>query len=143
MVLRTWKRACRLRSVLRVAPESQDQRTADQVKTSLHAPLSHSLVPYSSTHLLPEAHDLETLEVVEVPPLGGLLTLLGVVAVVELLFDLLGLPLLPEGGGAGATGQLLEDEAGERQVRERSGLAGNDVLGVGGGTLNENLCCTR
>jgi hypothetical protein len=68
----------------------------------------------SKTHLLPEAHDLEALEVVQVSPLGGLLTLLGEVALVELALDLLGLPLLPEGNSAGTAGELLDNEAGER-----------------------------
>lgn len=91
------------------------------------------------THLLPQAHDLETLKVVEVPPLLGLLTLLGELAVVELLLELLGVPLLLESGGAGATGELLKNEAGEGQVRERSGVTGDNSLGAGGGTLDEDL----
>ena len=96
----------------------------------------------SKTHLLPEAHDLEALEVVEVSPLGLLLALLGVVGVVELALDLLGLPLLLEGNGASATGELLKDEAGERQVGERGGVTGNSGLDGGSGTLNENLSCS-
>ena len=98
--------------------------------------------PPFQTHLLPEAHDLEALEVVEVPPLDGLFTLLGVVAVVELALNLLGLELLLEGDSAGATGKLLDNEAGERQVRERSGVAGDRGLDGGSGTLNEDLSCS-
>lgn len=94
------------------------------------------------THLLPEAHDLEALEVVEVPPLGDLLALLGVVGVVELALDLLGLPLLLEGDGASSAGELLKNEAGERQVRERGGVARDGGLDGGSGTLNEDLSCS-
>ena len=100
-----------------------------------HDPLFH-------TNLLPEAHDLEALEVVEVPPLGLLSALLGVVAVVELALDLLGLELLLEGDSASATGELLDNEAGEGQVGERSGVAGDGGLDGGSGTLNEDLSCS-
>ena len=94
------------------------------------------------THLLPEAHDLEALEVVEVSPLGLLSALLGVVAVVELALDLLGLELLLEGDSAGAAGELLDDEAGERQAGERGGVTGDRGLDGGSGTLNEDLSCS-
>ena len=110
-----------------------------------HPANSHPLVfhvPASKTHLLPEAHDLEALEVVEVSPLGLLSALLGVVAVVELALDLLGVPLLLDGDGASATGELLKDEAGERQARERGGVAGDRGLDGGSGTLNEDLSCS-
>jgi len=99
--------------------------------------------PFPQTHLLPEAHDLETLEVVEVSPLGDLLALLGVVAAVELLLDLLGLPLLLDGGGAGGARKLVDDETGERDVRERGGVARNRRLGGGGGTVDKDLSCKR
>jgi hypothetical protein len=111
----------------------------------VHLATSHPLAFHSppfQTHLLPEAHDLEALEVVEVSPLGLLSALLGVVAVVELALDLLGLELLLEGDGASATGELLDDEAGEGQVRERSGVAGDGGLDGGSGTLNEDLSCS-
>jgi hypothetical protein len=104
---------------------------------------SNSTILPSNTDLLPEAHDLEALEVVQVPPLGGLLTLLGEVAVVELALDLLGLPLLLQGDGAGSAGELLENEAGERQNRERGGVAGDGGLNGGSGTLNKDLSCSR
>ena len=104
-------------------------------------PLSFHNTPFQ-THLLPEAHDLEALEVVEVSPLGLLSALLGVVAVVELALDLLGLELLLKGDSAGAAGELLDDEASERQVRERSRVAGDGSLDGGGGTLNEDLSCS-
>ena len=108
-------------------------------------PTSHPLAihgPLLQTHLLPEAHDLEALEVVEVSPLGLLSALLGVVAVVELALDLLGLPLLLEGNGASSAGELLDDEAGERNARERGGVTGDRGLDGGSGTLNENLSCS-
>ena len=111
----------------------------------VHIATSHPLAfhnPPFQTHLLPEAHDLEALEVVEVSPLGLLSVLLGVVAVVELALNLLGLELLLEGDSAGATGKLLDNEAGERQVRERSGVAGDRGLDGGSGTLNEDLSCS-
>lgn len=104
---------------------------------------SHIILPFSKTHLLPEAHNLEALEVVEVSPLGDLLALLGVVAAVELLLDLLGLPLLLDGGGAGGAGKLVDDETGERDVRESGGVARDRCLGGGGGTVNEDLSCKR
>jgi hypothetical protein len=101
---------------------------------------SNSTILPSNTDLLPEAHDLE---VVQVSPLGGLLTLLGEVAVVELALDLLGLPLLLQGDSAGSAGELLENEAGERQNRERGGVAGDGGLDGGSGTLNKDLSCSR
>ena len=104
-------------------------------------PLSFHNTPFQ-THLLPEAHDLEALEVVEVSPLVLLSALLGVVAVVELALDLLGLELLLEGDSASATGELLDNEAGEGQVGERSGVAGDGGLDGGSGTLNEDLSCS-
>lgn len=91
------------------------------------------------TNLLPEAHNLEALEVAEVSPGGDLGALLGVVAAVELLLDLLGLPLLLERGGASSARKLLEDEAGERQVGEGLGVAGDNSLGGGGGTIDKDL----
>ena len=99
--------------------------------------------PFLQTHLLPEAHNLEALEVVEVSPLGDLLALLGVVAVVELLLDLLGFPLLLDGGGAGGAGKLVDHETGERDVGERGGVARDRGLGGGGGTVDKDLSCKR
>jgi hypothetical protein len=110
-----------------------------------HRAISHPLAfhnPPFQTHLLPEAHDLEALEVVEVSPLVLLSTLLGVVGVVELALDLLGLELLLEGDSASATGELLDDEAGERQAGERGGVTGDRGLDGGSGTLNEDLSCS-
>ena len=101
-----------------------------------HDPLFH-------TNLLPEAHDLEALEVVEVSPLGDLLALLGVVAAVELLLNLLGLPLLLDGGGAGGAGKLVDNETGERDVGERGGVARDRGLSGGGGTVDKDLSCKR
>ena len=106
---------------------------------------THSL-PFHSpafhTNLLPEAHDLEALEVAEVSPLDLLSALLGVVGVVELALDLLGLELLPKGDSTGATGELLDDEASERQAGERGGVTGDSGLDGGSGTLNEDLSCS-
>ena len=99
--------------------------------------------PFLQTHLLPEAHNLEALEVVEVSPLGDLLALLDVVAAVELLLDLLGLPLLLDGGGAGGAGKLVDHETGERDVGERGGVARDRGLGGGGGTVDKDLSCKR
>lgn len=110
-----------------------------RVANSSDLDFSYTTTPSSKTNLLPEAHDLEALEVVEVSPGGDLGTLLGVVAVVELLLDLLGLPLLLQRGGAGSARKLLEDEAGERQVGEGLGVAGDNCLGVGGRTFDKDL----
>jgi hypothetical protein len=98
--------------------------------------------PPFQTHLLPEAHDLEALEVVEFSPLGLLSALLGVVGVVELALDLLGLELLLEGDSAGAAGKLLDDEASERQAGERGGVTGDSGLDGGSGTLDKDLSCS-
>ena len=92
-----------------------------------------------ATHLLPQAHDLEALEVAELPPPGGLLASLSIVAALPLLLNLLSIPLLLERGGAGASGELLDDETGEGEVGERLGVARDDVLLLRGRTLDKDL----
>lgn len=136
-----------LEYIVSIGPGVQRRESMTEVIEGLVDPQpnnpTHIILLFFKTYLLPEAHDLEALEVVEVSPLGDLLTLLGVVAVVELLLDLLGLPLLLDGGGAGGAGELLDDEAGERDGRERGGVARNRRLGGGGGTVDKDLSCTR
>lgn len=91
------------------------------------------------THLLPELHDLETLEVVELPALVELLALLGPGACVECLLDLLLRPLLLDESTAGGTGQLGEDDGCEGKVGESGGVTGDG--GLLGGAIDEHLYC--
>ena len=92
-----------------------------------------------STHLLPESHNLEALKVVELLPLDTALAVLCPGAVVP---DFLNTSLLPGGANgsvAGTTGKLLDNDGGEGDVCERDGVAGDDSLGLGGGTVNKDL----
>lgn len=89
------------------------------------------------THLLPQLHDLEPLEVVQLPPLLERSALLGPGALVELLLDLVLLPLLRDVADTGGTGQLGDDNGGEGQLGEGDFLAGD--RGLCGGTINKDL----
>lgn len=89
------------------------------------------------THLLPQLHDLEPLEVVQLPPLLERSALLGPGALVELLLDLVLLPLLRNVADTGGTGQLGDDDRGERELGEGDFLTGNG--GLLGGTINKDL----
>ena len=92
-----------------------------------------------STYLLPESEDLEALEVVKVLPSLGALGLLGEVALGPLAVDLVLLPQLSHGASTGGTGQLGNDEVGEGGLGEREDVTGNDLVLLGGRTVNQNL----
>lgn len=94
---------------------------------------------FSSTHLLSQAHNLEALEVGELLALDGALAVLGPGAVVP---GAVNTNLLPEGlesSVTGGAGKLLNDNGGQREVREGGGVAGYGNLGVGGRTLDKDL----
>ena len=90
-----------------------------------------------STYLLPQLHDLEPLEVVQLPPLLERSALLGPGALVELLLDLVLLPLLRNETNTGATRQLGDDDGGQGELGEGNLLAGNG--GLLGGAVNKDL----
>lgn len=92
-----------------------------------------------STHLLAESHDLEALEVGELLPLDGALTVLCPCAGVPGGLDSGLLPGSLEGGVASGTGELGNNNGGKRNVGERDGVARDDSLGLGGRTLNKDL----
>jgi hypothetical protein len=110
------------------------------LEASLHA-VSHGLLqshplhrmqsrpPQSTAHghgityLLPHLHDLEALKVVQSPPLLHSRTLLGPCALIELLLDLVLLPLLCDVTDTAGTGQLGDDNGCEGQFGERDFLA--------------------
>lgn len=115
----------------------RDSCRSCRCRQSSHVPPSKAKV--CATHLLPQTHDLEALEVIELPPPDGLLASLSVVAALPLLLDLLRIPLLLERGGTGASGKLLDDETGEGEVGKRLGVARDNVLLLGRGTLDKDL----
>lgn len=93
----------------------------------------------SQTYLLPEAEDLEALEVGQVLPALSALGLLGEVGLGPLAIDLLLLPKLLHGASTGSTGQTGDDKVSEGGVGERKDVAGNDLLLLGGGTVDQDL----
>ena len=93
----------------------------------------------SQTYLLAKSEDLEALEVGQVLPPLDAQGLLSKVALSPLAVDFVLLPELAHGASAGGAGQLGDDEVGEGGVRERKDVAGNDLLLLGGGTVNQNL----
>lgn len=104
--------------------------------------MSHSLPRRnqdSNTYLLSQAEDLEALKVGQVLPPVGALSLLDVVALSPFAVDLVLLPQLPHGAGAGSTGELRDDEVGEGGLGERKDVTGDDLLLFGGRTINQDL----
>lgn len=80
--------------------------------------------------LLLQPHNLEALEVGQSLPARLLHALLGPVALLPLGIDAGLLPSGRDGSCAGTTGELVDDESGQKQVGERERLAGNGELGV-------------
>lgn len=91
------------------------------------------------THLLPEPENLEALKVGQVLPPVGALGLLGVVALGPLAIDLVLLPQLLDGASTGSARELGNDEVGEGGVVESENVTGDDLLFLGGRTVNEDL----
>ena len=91
------------------------------------------------TYLLPQSHNLEALEVAQLLSPGLLVQLLCVGAVVPLLIDSRRSPLLLQGTSFGAVRELVDDNAGEREGRERGGVAWDGEFGLLRGTLDEHL----
>jgi hypothetical protein len=89
------------------------------------------------THLLPELHDLEALEVVELLPLLELGALLGPGALGPLLVNLLLLPLLGNETTSGSAGKLGDDDRGKRHLGECDCVARDGC--ILGGTVNKHL----
>ena len=99
----------------------------------LHAPSPRQQIAY----LLPQLQDLEPLEVVQLPPLLERSALLGPGALVELLLDLVLLPLLRNESNTGGAGQLGDDDGGEGELGEGNLLTGDG--GLLGGTIDKDL----
>lgn len=91
------------------------------------------------TYLLSEFHDLESLEIREVPPLLHLLSLLGERGLSPLAVDFGFGPQFANGTRTSGERKLGDEEAGKGDVREGSDVTGNDVLLITGGTIDENL----
>lgn len=100
--------------------------------------LGESLALFESALLL-QAQDLESVKVGQVAALLLLVLGLGPAALLPLGVDLGLLPELLDDTGAGGTGQLLDDERCEEDLRKADSLSGDDELGVGRGTVNQNL----
>jgi hypothetical protein len=94
---------------------------------------------FSFTHLLSQAHNLEALEVGKSLALDGALAVLGPGAVVPGAVNTNLLPESLEGSVTGGAGKLLNDDGGQREIREGGGVAGDGSLGVGGRTLDKDL----
>jgi hypothetical protein len=92
---------------------------------------------HESTYLLPHLHDLEALKVVESSPLLESRALLGPCALVELLLNLVLLPLLRDVADTAGAGKLGDDNGREGEFRKRNFLAGDG--GLLGGTIDEDL----
>jgi hypothetical protein len=101
-----------------------------------NGPAKHRHVK-QATYLLPHLHDLESLKVVQAPPLLHRRALLGPCAVVELLLDLVLLPLLRDVADTAGAGKLGDDDRGEGKLCERDLLARDE--GLLGGTINKHL----
>lgn len=91
------------------------------------------------TYLLPQTHDFETLKVAELLSPRRLLELLGVRALRPLAVHLSSCPLLLQRSRSDSAWEVLDDNAGEGEDRERSGLAWYGEFWLVGWTLNENL----
>lgn len=90
------------------------------------------------TYLLPQLQDLEPLEVVQLPPLLERSALLGPGALVELLLDLVLLPLLRNVADTGGAGKLGNDDGGKGELGKSDFLTGDGCLL--GGTIDKDLC---
>jgi hypothetical protein len=91
------------------------------------------------TYLLSESENLEALEVGQVLPPLSALSLLSNAALSPLSIDLVLLPELLDGATAGSAGEFGNDEGGESGVSERKGVTGNDLVLLGGRTVNQDL----
>lgn len=80
------------------------------------------------TYLLPQPHDLEALKVVQLLPPRRLLHLLRVGASGPLGINISRLPLLLQGRGSSSSWELGNDDIGERQALESSGMTWNGEL---------------
>ena len=91
------------------------------------------------TCLLPQLHDLESLEIGQSPSPLPLHTLLGPRALLPLRLDAGLLPLLVDNTSSCTAGQLLEDQRGEDELREGDRLSGNGALAVCGWSVDQSL----
>lgn len=121
---------------------ARDLRTSKRAYDNVSLTLIYNAHLYGlrkarATDLLPELHDLEALEVGELPPLLELSTFLGPAALCPLLLNLMLLPLLCDKATSGGAGQLGNDNRGEGHLGEGDGLARHG--GVLGGTVDKHL----
>ena len=95
--------------------------------------------PDISTYLLAEAQNLEALEVGQVLAALGALRALSEGALGPLAINLVLSPKLLHGTGTGSTGELGNGEVSEGGVGERENVTGDDLLLLGGGTVDQDL----
>lgn len=91
------------------------------------------------THLLLQSHDLESLEVGEIPPLVLGLCLLGPAGLGPLLIDLGLGPQLLDGTGTGGAGETVDGEGSEGDGGKSDGVTGNNRALLAGRTVDQSL----
>lgn len=107
-------------------------------RSCLSPDLSQSLLLLEAD-LLPQSHDLESLEVGESPSLCALVPALGEWCFCPLLLDFLCLPLCGQWTVSDGAGNLLHDNRRESDVGELCGVTWDGEGGIFGRTINENL----
>ena len=95
--------------------------------------------PKLKTHLLPQPHNLEPLEIRQLPPPRAPRPAQRPRALLPRLVHLRRRPLLADRAGARALGDLGHDHVREGYVREGGGVAGDERGGGGGGAVYEDL----
>lgn len=88
----------------------------------------HNWTASKVTYLLLQPHNLEPLEIAQLLALDTPLPALREVRAGPLALDVVLVPLLLQRRTADASGQLGDDDAGERHVGEFGGVAGDVVL---------------
>lgn len=94
----------------------------------LRALARRQTLPHLEPRLLPQHHNLEPLEVIELLSPGHLGLVLRVCAVEEFALDVLAVPLLLESGVADREREL-DDDGGEGELGERCGVAWDVLVG--------------
>ena len=91
------------------------------------------------TYLLAEAENLESLEVGQVLAALRAVGALSEGALGPLAINLVLSPELLHGTGTGSAGELGNGEVSEGGVGERKNVTGNDLVLLGGGTVDQDL----
>jgi hypothetical protein len=91
------------------------------------------------SHLLAQTQNLEALKVGQVLAALSLVGLLGEGALGPLAIDLVLGPQLLDGASTGSAGKLGDGEGSESGVSEGKDVTGHDLLGLTGGTVDQDL----